>query len=200
MEYGPKETDEIGLGTTCLQLSFLRWNMMIRELFNRFHHRIKVVDLKGEASGFYFHEGDVIQIDRAMVREIPGNAKIVVIHEMMHSTGATSRLNRIPRLEKAFGKYVPGSKSYRVEECIAECATMAAMMKLKTLNKYTRGIIEKDLLENFDDDIYIPWREVTAAVKYYADETEDFSVELGFIRDYMRLIHGIAISDTYKVE
>lgn len=171
--------------------------MKIKSLFPKYNIPITFKDL-GDNAGQYWTKSDIIVLDAGLKKSMPGVAKIVFLHEMIHSTAHGSRLNRWERLEKSFDEYEPGSKSWRVEECIAEIGTMVCAMKLGMLNQYTNEIIVLGLKENYAQDLYIPWREVVSAVRYFANDDEDFSKELTFIKKSIQDVYGIRVCESYE--
>lgn len=170
--------------------------MRIKQLFPKFNRPILFEKLGTDAGQYWYHSDSVV-LDIKLRKCLPGAAKMVFLHEMIHATAHESRLNRWPRLEIGFGTHEPGSKSWRVEECIAELATMVCAMKLGMLNQYTNEIMAHGLRENYGEDIYVPWREVVAAVRYFARDDEDFTKELAHIKRSAKDLYEVNIQDTY---
>lgn len=173
--------------------------MTLQELFPKFNVKIAFKDL-GNSAGEYWHKSDFIVLDADLKRSLPGCAKIVLIHEMIHSTGSNRRLMRINRLRKAHGLYVEGSLSYRLEECIAEIATMIATVKLGLYNDYSRAVIIPGLKKNYTPDMYIPVRELRAALKYFSDDATSFEEEIEEVKTYLDAYMDIKFSDSYEVK
>lgn len=171
--------------------------MRIKELFPKFNLPIKFADLKGD-SGQYWFKSDCIVLDRELRRSLPGCAKLVFLHEMIHSTMAHKRLFRLERLTSNFGTYAEGSLSYRLEECIAEIGCMVAAIKLGLFNEYSNKVILHGLEKNYTDDMYIPIREVRAALKYYADDSTSFEEEIEEAKLYLEAYMDIKFQDSYS--
>ena len=170
--------------------------MKLREVFPKFNVNITFRDLEN-SSGEYWFKSDFIVLDNELKRSLPGCAKIVLIHEMIHSTASSKRLLRKERLEKFYGAFTEGSLAHRMEECIAEIATMVATMKLGLLNEYSRNVIIPGLKKHYTPDMCIPVREIRAALKYFAEDSISFEEEIEEVKTYLDAYMDIAFSDTY---
>lgn len=173
--------------------------MNVRELFPKFNVKVTFRDLDKD-SGQYWFKSDFIVLDNDLKKSMPGCAKIVLLHEMIHSTASSKRLSRIDRLRFAHGEYNEGSLSYRLEECIAEIATMVATVKLGLFNEYSRAVIIPGLKKNYTPDMYIPVRELRAALKYFADDSTSFEEELEEVKTYLDAYMDIKFADTYPAQ
>lgn len=173
--------------------------MNIRELFPKFDVKVTYRNLE-KTSGEYWYKSDFIVLDYELKKSLPGCAKIVMLHEMFHSTASNKRLLRKDRLEKNYGVFTEGSLSHRMEECIAEIATLVATMKLGLLNEYSRNVILPGLKKNYTPDMSIPVREVRAALKYFAEDSTSFEEELEEIKTYLDAYMDIKFTDTYPAE
>jgi hypothetical protein len=173
--------------------------MTITELFPKFSVPVIFKELKTE-SGQYWYKSDVVVLDSSLKKSMPGLSKLVFLHEMMHATGSRKRLMRVNRLITNFGEFNEGTLSYRVEECIAEVACMVAAMKLGLFNEYSRAVIVHGLEKNYTSDIYLPIREIRAAVKYFASDDESFEQEIQDTKEYLEAYMDIKFQDSYQVE
>lgn len=143
--------------------------------------------------GHYEPDLDRIVLCTTLQRDFPHHRNIIYLHEMFHGTAKDSRSYRTQRLKIQFGK-----KRHRVEECIAEICTMVAMQKLNILTPFSRVIPEQGILDNYDNDIFIPWREVVAAIEKFKIEGVDFSQDLISIRKYLTATFKLDIRDNYE--
>ena len=84
--------------------------MKIKKLFPKYDVPIIFRDLKN-TSGEYWFKSDCIVLDSDIKKSLPGYAKIVFLHEMIHSTMAKKRLFRLERLVNNFGEYTEGTLS-----------------------------------------------------------------------------------------
>lgn len=171
--------------------------MKIKQLFTNFNLLVGFENLDN-IWGQYRHVEDIIILDSDLKKSMPGVAKIVFLHEMIHSTGHASRLNRRERLVKEFGPYEKNSKSYRVEECIADIGALVCALKLGMLNDYNKVVMIDGIKDNYGKDIYIPWRELVAACRYYCDPICDFNDELDTIKSLLGRELGLCIKDSYS--
>lgn len=171
--------------------------MKLETLFPNFNIPVLYRDLQ-EDCGQYWFKSDVIVLDLDMKKTLPACSALVLLHEMFHSTAARKRLMRIDRLINNFGTYNKGTLSYRVEECIAEICTMAAAIKLGLYNEYSRTAILSGLETYYSPDIYIPIREVRAALKYFAEEGTSFEEEIETTKLYLETSMGIKFQDCYR--
>ena len=167
-------------------------------MFPKFDVPVKFKDLKGEASGQYWFRSDIVVLDSELKNTLPGYARLVVLHEMIHSTANKKRLNRLERLVDNFGPYAENSMTSKMEECIAEIGCMVVAMKLGLFNEYSKTVILKGLEDNYTDDMYIPIREIRAAVKYYADDSTSFEEEIEATKQYLDAFLDIKFQETYK--
>lgn len=143
--------------------------------------------------GHYEPDLDRIVLCTTLERDFPHHHSIIYLHEMFHSTGQESRSFRTERLRKHFGK-----NRHRVEECIAEICTMIAMQKLNILTPFSRVIPEQGIINNYDSDIFIPWREVQSAMEKFKIEGVDFSQDLLSVRKYLAATFKLDIRDSYE--
>lgn len=171
--------------------------MKIKQLFPKFNLPIVFRELK-EDHGQYWFKSDCIVLDSELKRSLPGCAKIVFLHEMIHSTLPSKRLMRMDRLVNKFGAYTKDSLSYRLEECIAEVGCMIAAMKLGLFNEYSKNVIVHGLEKHYTSDMYIPIREVRAAVKYYANDDVSFEEEIEATKLYLEAYMDIKFQDSYE--
>jgi hypothetical protein len=146
-----------------------------------------------QEAGNYNPLQDTIVLCESMKKDLPICRDIVYIHELMHATGNKKRSLRRKRLVDNFKL-----KAYRVEECIAEAATMVILSKLGVLNKYSKVIPEAGFEKYYKSDIYIPWREVEAAVNHFKGEDVNFTDDLIYVREYLRSTLKIRVRDTYE--
>jgi len=173
--------------------------MKIKELFPKFNVKTMVTNLK-ENQGQYWFKKDYVLLDKKLCKQMPGCAKLVFLHEMIHSTAAQHRLMRIQRLERNFGEYKPDSLAYAVEECIAEVGCMVAAMKLGLLNQYSQHTILPGLEKYYKPEMYIPIREVRAAVKYFADDETSFEEEIEDVKSFLEAYMDMKFQDTYPAK
>lgn len=173
--------------------------MKIKKLFPKFDLPVIFRNLKTDA-GQYWQKSDCIVLNSELKTDLPGCAKIVLLHEMMHSTMAKKRLNRIERLVKNFDPYIEGSLSYKLEECIAEIACMVAAIKLGLFNEYSKNVILPGIKNNYNSDMYIPIREIRAAVRYFADDSVSFEEEIEETKSYLEAYMDIKFQDSYSKE
>lgn len=174
---------------------------MIKKLLPKCKIKVHFVDIiHPETVGQYDPASDSILIDRTFKKDFPHTALLVLIHELMHSTMINSRTLRVNRLIHKFGVFKKNSTSYRAEECIAELAAMVIAKQLGMLTPSTYLAFTHGISKYYTKDMYIPWREVVAAVRYYADDTTDFEVALRFVKNYVTYRHQIDIRDTYEVD
>jgi hypothetical protein len=171
--------------------------MNLRELFPKFNVTVKVTTL-ADNYGEYWDKKDIILLNKKLYKQTPGLAKIVLLHEMMHATASSKRLMRFDRLASNFGEYTKDSLAYRVEECIAEVACMVAAMKLGLLNEYSQHVILPGLEKHYSEDMYIPIREVRAAVKYFAEDDTSFEEEIREVKSFLEAYADIKFQDTYS--
>jgi antirestriction protein ArdC len=148
--------------------------------------------------GQYVLSKDVILLDKKSIKQFPTMRKIILLHEMFHSTLCPARTNRIERLIKKLGQFKDGSNSFKMEECIAEICTMVACMKLGLLNKYTSIVIEDGIKNNYSNDMTIPWMEVVSALNYFCDDNIDFNKELKETKDYLISKYQMKIARSYE--
>ena len=173
--------------------------MNYRKLFPKFNVPILVGNLTEKHQvAIYDPSKDVIILDRKLQQDIPLVSYIATIHEIMHSTLLSSRTMRGERLVSKLGRYKVDSISYRTEECIAEIGTLIACMKLNLLSPYTMNIIEDGIRQHYDSDLSIPWREVVAAVRYYAEDDTDFTKELVSVKQFLIKKYRMNIKDGYE--
>jgi len=170
--------------------------MKIKSLFPKFNLNVKFMELN-DSAGQFWHKSDIVVLDSGLKKKLPGCAKIVFLHEMIHATGSDKRLIRLRRLIEIFGKYSEGSLSFRMEECIAEIGCMVVAMKLGLLNDYSRAVIIPGLEKNYTPDMYIPIREIRAAVKYFADDETSFEEEIEAVKNYLDAFLDIKFQDSY---
>lgn len=170
--------------------------MKIKSLFPKFNIPVHFKELK-DHDGEYWFKSDIIIINSSLKKTLPGCAKFVLLHEMIHSTGADKRLMRMQRLINNFGPYAEGSMSDKMEECIAEVGCMVAAIKLGLFNEYSRSIIFQGLKENYSPDMYIPIREIRAAVKYFAEDDTSFEDEIKDAKEYLEAYLEIKFQDSY---
>lgn len=168
----------------------------IRTLFPKFNVPIIFKDLE-DTHGLYEFGPDLIILDRELQKSMPGCAKLVMLHEMFHSTASRKRLMRWDRLVKNFGAYVEGSLAYKMEECIVEFCTMVAAIKLGLFNEYSRSIILQGFEKYYSSDMYIPIREARAALKYFAEDETSFEEEIEEARIYLEAYMDIKFQDSY---
>lgn len=166
--------------------------MTINELFPKFNVPVRYSDLKN-ISGCYLLDKDLILLNNNLVKY----SEIVLLHELIHSTMGNNRLLRLERLTNNFGPYIEGSLSYRVEECIAEIGSMVASIKLGLLNEYSINIFLQALEKYYTRDIYIPVREIRAALNYYAEETTSFEDEIKEAMEYLECYMDINFQSSY---
>jgi hypothetical protein len=62
-----------------------------------------------------------------------------------------------------------------------------------SMGAFTHGITKY-----YKKDMYIPWKEVVSAVRYYADDDTDFTVALRFVRNYIQFRHQVDIREGYE--
>lgn len=173
---------------------------MIKQLLPKCHLKVSYVDMiNTETVGQYDPRSDVIIIDRTFKRDFPHTALLVLIHEIMHSTMISSRTLRVNRLIQKFGEFKKNSTSYRVEECVSELAAMVIAKQLEILTPTSVIAFTVGIERYYTQDMYIPWKEVIAAVKHYADDDTDFTVSLNKVKSYMRYgKHKLDIRDAYE--
>lgn len=148
--------------------------------------------------GQYWTTSDQIVLRASLQKCMPGVAKIIFLHEMMHATASSKRLNRFERLVNNFGPYEEGNLTARMEECIAEIGCMVATMKLGLFNEYSKHVILQGLEENYTKDMYIPIREIRAAVKYFASDDTSFEDEIESTKLYLEAFMDIKFQDMYS--
>lgn len=170
--------------------------MKIKQLFPKFDIPITFKTLDNLA-GEYWFKSDIIVLDYELKTSMPGVAKIVFLHEMIHATGHKKRLMRMDRLINKFGPYAEGSLTARMEECIADIGSMIAAMKLGLFNEYSKTYILEGLEKNYTPDMYIPIRELRAAVKYFADDSTSFEDEIESAKIYLEAFLDIKFQDSY---
>ena len=171
----------------------------MKNLFNKFDVKIfpKNIETLG-AVGQYCSKEDIIIIDKNVVKNFPIMRKIIVLHEMFHSTLSETRTNRIERLVRKLGQYKLGSKAFKTEECIAEICTMVACKKLGLLNKYSSIVIEDGIKKNYESGMIIPWMEVVSALRYFCDDSIDFTKELAETKKYLIDVYNMKIERSYE--
>lgn len=170
--------------------------MKIKTLFPKFNISVTFnPDL--EDSGQYWTQEDKIVLNSNLRKSTPGLAKIVFLHEMMHATASSKRLMRFERLVNNFGPYEEGNLTARMEECIAEIACMVATIKLGLFNEYSKSAIIHGLETNYTNDMYIPIREIRAAVKYFASDDTSFEDEIETTKLYLEAFMDIKFQDSY---
>lgn len=147
---------------------------------------------KGEV-GNYDARSDTITLCESLKDGLPLSRSIIYLHEMFHATGHKHRSLRRARLVGAFSV-----NAWRVEECIAEIATMVALEKLGTLNKYSTIIPEAGITKHYKSDLYIPWKEVVSAVNCFKDDEVDFTVSLNYVKEYLLLKYKMTIREGYE--
>jgi hypothetical protein len=148
--------------------------------------------------GQYWTTTDEIVLRSDLRKSLPGVAKIVFLHEMIHATASSKRLNRFERLVNNFGSYEEGNLTARMEECIAEIGCMVATMKLGLFNEYSKHIILQGLDTSYTKDMYIPIREIRAAVKYFASDDTSFEDEIENTKLYLEAFMDIKFQDSYS--
>lgn len=171
--------------------------MKIKTLFPKFNIPVIFRELESGEVGEYWTKSDHIVLDSTLKKSMPGVAKIVFLHEMMHATAASKRLRRFERLVSIFGAYEKDSLTARMEECIAEIACMVAAMKLGLFNEYSKHVILQGLEKNYTDDMYIPIREIRAAVRYFAADDSNFEEEIESTKTYLDAFMDVKFQDTY---
>ena len=170
----------------------------MNKLFSKFDSRIVTSNINNQGIvGKYDPEIDTIVIDKSVMRLFPTMRKIIILHEMFHSTLPDSRTNRIERLVSKLGRFGEGTLSYKTEECIAEICTMVASKKLGILNQYSSIVIEDGLKKNYTEDMIIPWMEVVSAIRYYCDDSIDFTEELNYVKCYLKNNYNMKIRRSY---
>jgi hypothetical protein len=75
---------------------------------------------------------------------------------------------------------------------------MVAAIKLGLFNEYSRNVILPGLEKNYTDDMYIPVREIRAALKYYADDSTSFEEEIEEAKLYLEAYLDIKFQDSYS--
>lgn len=171
----------------------------MNNIFPKFNVDIIPSDLSSkQIVGQYVLGKDVILLDKKAIREFPTMRRIILLHEMFHSTLSPRRTNRIERLVKKLGDFNDGSLSYKMEECIAEICTMVACKKLGLLNKYTTIVIEDGIVCNYDKDMTIPWMEVVSCIKHFSDDNVDFTKELDYVKCYLIAKYEMKIGRSYE--
>ena len=170
--------------------------MKIKQLFPKFDLPVKFENLNGDWGNYWF-KSDCIVLDLELKEHSPSYSKIIFLHEMIHSTMHKKRLFRLERLQNNFGAYIKGSLAYRVEECIADIGCMVASLKLGLFNEYSKTIILQGFEQNYTKDMYIPIREVRAALKYFADDYTSFESEINEARIYLEAYMDIKFQDSY---
>lgn len=173
--------------------------MKIKELFPKFNLPVYFRKLD-DAAGQYWFKSDCIILNHQLKKDLPACTKLVFLHEMIHSTASKKRLMRIDRLQSNFGTFIEGSLAYRVEECIAEIGCMVAAIKLGLFNDYSRSLILHGLEKNYTSDMYIPIREIRAAVKYFAEDDTSFEEEIEEAKLYLEAYLDIKFQDSYSKE
>jgi hypothetical protein len=167
-------------------------------LFPNFNVNIIPSDLsKQEIVGQYILSDDVILLDKQVMKEFPIMRKIILLHEMFHSTLCPRRTNRIERLVTNLGQYKDNSISFKMEECIAEICTMIACKKLGILNKYSSIVIEDGIKKNYTPDMSIPWSEVIASLRHFSEDDTDFTKEMDYVKGYLVAKYDMKIRRTY---
>jgi hypothetical protein len=169
-------------------------------VFSKFNVKIVTDDIEPTGSvGLYDSKRDVIVIDTTVINEFPVMQKIIILHEMFHSTFVSNRTNRIERLLKVYGNesYKENSMAFKMEECIAEICTMVACKKLGLLNKYTSIVIEDGISKNYTNDMVIPWMEVVSAVKFFCEDDISFDKELDYVKCYLIAKYEMNIRRSY---
>lgn len=155
---------------------------------------VEYQDLTGTGTvGHYDPKKDLIVLCTSLQHEFPYQRNIVKLHEIFHATGGHTRSLRMGRLDRHFGR-----KKYRVEECIAEICTMVAMKKLGILTPYSSTIPMKGIKQNYDGDIYIPWKEVVSALYMFTSKESDFSHELNIVKQYLKNTINMDIREHYE--
>ncbi len=170
--------------------------MKIKELFPKFDLPVEFKELDG-CDGEYWFKSDRIIINSSLKKSMPGCAKFVLLHEMIHSTANDKRLGRMQRLVNIFGSYANGSLTDRMEECIAEVGCMVAAIKLGLFNEYSKAIILHGIKANYTEDMYLPIREIRAAVRYYAEDDTSFEDEIKEAKEYLEACLDIKFQDSY---
>jgi antirestriction protein ArdC len=150
------------------------------------------------SAGQYIPSKDVIILDKRVDKDFPVMRKIILLHEMFHSTLSQKRTNRLERLIKKFGEFKEDSLSFKTEECIAEICTMVASKKLGLLNQYTSIVIEDGIKDNYTQDMIIPWMEVVSALRYFCEDDIDFSKELDYVKKYLIEKYDMKIRSSYE--
>lgn len=171
--------------------------MKIKTLFPKFNVPIRFETLDNLDGQFWF-KSDCIVLNSSLRKGFATYTKIVFLHEMIHSTASRKRLMRLDRLVDNFGPYTENSLSYKVEECIAEIAGMVAAMKLGILNEYTQKVFIHGLEKYYTPDMYIPVREIRAAVKYFAADETSFEDEIESVKVYLDAFMDIKFQETYN--
>ncbi len=166
---------------------------MIPELFNKCQVPIKFMNLKKRNwAGCYEPRSDTIFLDNSYNEQLPICKTIVTVHEIMHATGASHRNMRMERLAQHFPKCYND-----MEEIIVEIATMVAMRKLGILTRTSMTMPIPAITKLYKPGMYIPWREVTAAVTHFLAEGEDVSLDLRKVRMYLTEVLKMDIRETY---
>lgn len=158
-------------------------------------HLVNILDR--DEAGQYCPHKDAILLDESINKNYPLVSHVVRLHEMFHSTSVDKRTMRITRLVDRVGPYRKDSKSYRLEECIVEICTMVALKKLGLLSPYTQIVVDDGIKRHYANDLTIPWMEVTAALRYFAEDDEDFKQEEEEVKDYMIDKFNMKIGRTY---
>ena len=172
----------------------------MNNLFTNFNVNIIPSDLsKQSIVGQYNPMEDVILIDKKVLTEFPVMKNIIILHEMYHSTLSSNRTNRIERLVDKLGQFKINSPSFKMEECIAEICTMVACKKLGLLNKYTSIVIEQGIQDNYTQDMVIPWMEIVTSLRYFCDESVDFTKELDYVKCYLIAKYNLKIGKSYAI-
>lgn len=167
--------------------------MNITQLFNC-PIPVSFESLEGTGTiGHYEPQLDRIVLCTTLQKDFPHHRNIIYLHEMFHGTGEKSRSYRTERLKLHFGR-----NRHRVEECIVEICTMVAMQKLNILTPFSRVIPEQGILDNYDTDIYIPWREIVSALEKFKLDEVNFGQDLTSIRKYLTSTFKLDIRDVYE--
>ena len=139
--------------------------------------------------GMYLIDTDVMQINYLWTGHRHSS---IIIHELMHSTGHATRLNRIPLLKQQYGimpTYGIYSVSYCVEECVAEIAQAIIESYLGTWNPVKQENFRYTLRQFDTKEMKImPLTMAMKAIKYYFDipiiphakRVKQFMEELGY--------------------
>jgi hypothetical protein len=171
--------------------------MKIKDLFPKFNVPVRLSS-SIPYYGQYWDNKDMIILNPRLMKKLPGCAKFIFLHEMIHSTAHGKRLMRFQRLENNFGEYTVGSMAHKTEECIAEVASMVAAMKLGLLNEYSQNIIFQGLEQHYSKGMYIPVREIRAAVMYFAKDGVSFEEEIQEVKFILESHMDIKFQDTYN--